>query len=323
MIKTIPMLLLLGLPILSQQIDYMTQLKNKPTLTKDNNIDKTPTFAATGYEYGLRARMTCDPSTEVVAASNVTGGRVQAYASCVAVPVGGLGIEGVAVFGAVTNASEATNAVGGQFFCRASGPGSGTPTADRVRCWGINTLIEDGSPLGGPPYTGYANVYLTHEFDANIFDSSTVLIMMSIGGNGDTQPTTAYGYTVNTLSLDSVGSVKWDCGFCTLDATTNIGAQFGTQNTGNNTSSQEINFYARSSGGVTKRGGMYIDPNGGFSLFSGTLNSEVIYAFDPSGGLTLEAGTFTSASLAGSGTEFACLNSSGSILRSAVTCDMI
>lgn len=131
----------------------------------------------------------------------------------------------------------------------------------RIYVWSINALLTDGLP-GAPGTPHYKHGYLTNEWDVNIFDSTTKLIMHSIGGNGNVQPELAYGYTVNTMSAAHPGLVMWTCGFCLLDGTATVAMQIGVSSTGNNAGSMPLLFYSRDVSGNTNGGTISTDPSG-------------------------------------------------------------
>lgn len=138
----------------------------------------------------------------------------------------------------------------------------------RIYVWGINTLLSDGLPgASGAPH--YKHAYLTNEWDVNVFDTSSKVIMHSIGGNGNAQPAIAYGYLVNTLSASSPGTLKWTCGFCLLDAVANSALQIGVTGTGNNLGSMPILMYSRDSSGNVNGGAFATDQSGNFLFHPG------------------------------------------------------
>lgn len=224
-----------------------------------------------------------NPQTERLVASNVPGTTTDGTDGGVAIPSNSTQLEGKAIFGAATNASTTTNVLGGQFFARAAGAGTSTAIGDRVKLWGLNTLVEDGSPLGGPPYTGYDWVYLTNEYDFNVFNSKTQVIASSIGGVWSAQPQTSYGYVVNSTN----SAYKWDCGFCTLDATASVALQVGVSSSGNNAGSQPSILYSRDSGAAVHGASISTDPDGNFLFrpgFTGPAGSNEQSIFQGSDG---------------------------------------
>lgn len=152
---------------------------------------------------------------------------------------------------------------------------AGTQTAvawfKRIYTWGLNVLLSDGLPgaMGAPHYK-YG--YFTNEWDVNIFDATSKLIMHSIGGNGTVQPALALGYTVNTMSASNPGLVKWTCGFCLLDGVASVAMQIGVAGTDNNFGSMPILFYSRDSMGNVNGGTLSTDPTGNFLFHPGFSN---------------------------------------------------
>jgi hypothetical protein len=161
----------------------------------------------------------------------------------VAIPNTSIQWEGAGVFGGITNASTTTNGVAGRFYCLATG--AGLNDAKRVKCWGVNALLSDGTAG-----TNYGYTHLANEWDYNINNALTKVVAHSIGGASTIQPASALGYTVNSLGGTGT-SVKWDWGFGSLDGTATVGLQLGTLNTGNNTSSQPIFMFSRSGDGTS------------------------------------------------------------------------
>ena len=172
----------------------------------------------------------------------------------VSIPSTGTEWEGAGVFGGVQNASITTNAVAGRFYALATG--AGTDNTHRVKIWGINTLLKDGTVA-----TNYNFVELVNEWDYNINNPGTTLIAHSIGGASSVQPTQALGYTCNSL-----GAAKWDWCIGSLDGTSTVGAEFGAQSTGNNTNSQPIFMWSRSSGGTAYLSQLQGDAAGNFDI---------------------------------------------------------
>ncbi len=170
----------------------------------------------------------------------------------------------------------------------------------RIYNWGLNVLLTDGFPgqLGTPHYK-YG--YLTNEWDVNIFDATSKLIMHSIGGNGSVQPTVAYGYLVNTLSAASPGTVKWNCGFCLLDGVATAAMQIGVATTGNNSGSMPLLLYSRDSIANTLGGTISTDPNGnilfhpGFTHSGAATNPQTIF-LDETGAIALGVSGFVGSS---------------------------
>lgn len=196
--------------------------------------------------------------------------------------------EAVGVFGHVTSASNLVNAVGGSFEVRATGAGT---VGTKLPLWGINTINEDGAPLGA----NYANVLLLNELDFNVFNTSTKVLGLSIGGNGSAQPASSLAYICNTLGV----GLHWDNCFVTLDGVSPIGLQLGTVATGNSVASQQIILFARNGSGVAQVASMQEDSSGNtlfgaptshnFSV-TGTSNAVKLNA----AGIQLAAGGFYS-----------------------------
>ncbi len=150
--------------------------------------------------------------------------------------------EGAGCFGGVVNLSTTTNAVAGRFYCYAGG--NGVDDANRIKCWGVNSLLKDGSLS-----VNYGFVFLINEWDFNVNNALTKVIAHSIGGASSVQPAEALGYTCNNLGGAGTSGIRWDYAFGSLDGAANIGIQLGTLG-GNNVSSQPIFMYSRSSGGT-------------------------------------------------------------------------
>jgi len=147
-----------------------------------------------------------------------------------------------------------------------AGVQSGVSWARRVFVWGINSLVTDGLPgaVGSPSYDW---TYLTNEFDFDAHHTTTKIFAQTITGASTVQPDTAYGYTVNYLGP----AVKWNCGFCTLDGTTDHAMQVGRTGTGNNVPSQHILMFSRSSGGNEFGASIRADADGNLVLNPGVL----------------------------------------------------
>lgn len=186
--------------------------------------------------------------------------------------------EGGGVFGGVQNASTTTNAVAGRFYGLATGPG--VNDANRVKIWGINTLLKDGSLA-----TNFANVLLINEWDFNVNNASTKVISHSIGGASSVQPVSALGYLVNTIGGAGT-TIKWDFGFGSLDGATNTFASIGTRDlisTSTTSASQNLLFFSRAASVVRSAtinldstGILYIAPQlaaGGVTLQDGAAGN--------------------------------------------------
>lgn len=209
--------------------------------------------------------------------------------------------EAVGVWGHVTSASNLVNAVGGSFEVRATGAGT---VGTKLPLWGINTINEDGAPLG----SNYANVLLLNELDFNVFNTSTKVLGLSIGGNGSAQPASSLGYICNTLGV----GLHWDNCFVTLDGVSPIGLQLGTVATGNTVASQQIILFARNGGGTSQVASFQENATGSLLIgapishnfsVTGTANAVVLSAT----GVQLAAGGYYSFGTAATGAVTATL----------------
>lgn len=157
-----------------------------------------------------------------------------------AIPNTSIQWEGGGVFGGVENASTTTNAVAGRFYALATG--AGVDNANRVKLWAINALLKDGTTS-----TNFAFTELINEWDYNVNNASTIVIAHSIGGASSVQPSSALGYTANTLGGAGT-TIKWGYGFGSVNGASDTFASIGTRDLDSVTTtsaSQSLLFFSR------------------------------------------------------------------------------
>ena len=160
------------------------------------------------------------------------------------------------IVGAASSASTTTNTVGGGFLVRATAAGSGTPTAQRVRLWGINPVMGDGN---------FANVEMQNEFDINVNHAGTLAFGLSIVGAS----TAALDAGSVGIILGAPGTgITWPVGIVCADASTATCFQAGVQSTGNNSFSEVISMISRDSGGATHTFNLVESPAGQGAFFT-------------------------------------------------------
>lgn len=220
-----------------------------------SGIQKTGTTNNSAMTFGLTTQTnTCNPTSDYQLGQGGLGVNFAAegFAGCVGVAAGSTNQGAAGIQGSAQNASTTTNAVAAYFSALASGNGSGTPDAQRVRLWGINPLTMD---------QGHTNVLLTNELDFNIGAAGTKVLGLQFTGAG-----------TQDMSADSAAAIvgpigtthKWPVAFFCTDASATVCINVGTAATGNNVSSMPVRFNSRTAGGVANTGDITIGPGGGF-----------------------------------------------------------
>lgn len=139
--------------------------------------------------------------------------------------------------------------------------GIATAETNNTVSWGINTICQDASTIGVGTGTGRQ---CQDEFDYQIQNPGTVVYGIVVEGASSAQPTVGTGYLVNQIGV----GFTWPIGFQTADASSQVGAQFGTISTTANSNGQAVVMTWRDGSNAEQE--INFQPQSGFLVLNGS-----------------------------------------------------
>lgn len=230
------------------------------------------------------------------------------------VPGSSTDVESEGVFGGIQCGNTTTNCVGGSFYGIANANGTGSALANRVRLWGINSLLSD---------SGFNHVLLLNGFDTNVTGPDTLAFGISIVGASTVAPVAGSA----AVSIGAPGSgLNWPAGVVIGDASVggNDAMYLGLQTTGNLKASQLIRMPSTDGAGALHTAAVLGSPNGAagggmlFAIDAEANSANAQYAFNSAG--TTKATINHDGSLTQTGVLFANLPTTNGSITYCTNC---
>lgn len=168
-------------------------------------------------------------------------------------------------WGSIIMPDNGSDAVAGGFFAMASGNGTGTSTAQRVRLWGINPLCED---------KGFTHVICQNELDFNVTGTDTLAFGISIVGASTVAPVAGSA----AISIGRPGpTVNWPLGVVINEGATgsNAAVYLAAQHAADSMlhNSQKISFASYDASNVAHTASIIEFTDGGIGLVNDIENT--------------------------------------------------